>query len=133
MKWKCSDSNLCDLCQCVDDIEHYFYECGSVQLFWKYFFNWWCKTMSVNIKLSITDILFGIQNPNNLPLLDALNFCILFAKMFIYNQRKCDKELLFYSFQVELKNRLELEHCISMQQNSIVKLCTQWEEIYENL
>ena len=132
-KWNCSNSNLCEICQENDSIEHYFYECNDVQLFWTSFNNWWRNMTSVHFRLCITDVLFGVRNPNNLPLLDALNFCILFAKTFIYEQRKNRKELLLYYFQVELKKRLDIEYCLCTQQNSVVKFCTQWSDIYDNL
>ena len=66
-------------------------------------------------------------------MLNVLNFCILFAKYYIYKQKKDKKEIELYKYQIELKNRLESEYIICEQQNSAERFKEMWKNILENL
>ena len=86
---KIKPSPLCDHCGSVDDIPHVFVLCPIVLLFWKYFYGWWNSFNHIHgqsFDLTGTkEILFGIQPLSNQAL--GLNFCVLYAKYFIYKQR----------------------------------------------
>merc|ERR1712105_209459 len=61
------------------------------------------------INIHCLDIILGIQNENRDVMLDCLNYCIMYAKVFIseckYNEKECD----FYEYQKILKNVLDGE------------------------
>jgi hypothetical protein len=58
-KWE-PDTNIgCGRCGVNDTLEHHFYKCNTIQLFWKYFENWWASNMQERIKISDFDVLFG--------------------------------------------------------------------------
>ncbi len=82
--------------------------------------------------MSVLDIVFGVLNPEELHIINALNYCILFAKSFIHKQKKSEGEIIFYLYQVELKNRLEIEYMLS-KQGSEEGFNKQWATIYNNI
>ena len=55
------------------------------------------------------------------------------CKWFIYNQKKQEKEIDFYTYQIELKNRLEIEAMICTQRNSVEHFNEKWKLITDNL
>ena len=77
--------------------------------------NWWSTTTQTAIRVTSSDIIFGIHNPNNDIIIDAYNYCILLAKQFIYDQKRDMRECDFYLYQIMLKNRLEIEDVICTQ------------------
>ena len=82
--WKKEPDNECTECRQIDTIEHYIYQCQSLNSFWNNFKTILQNAYNINIKLSTTDIIFGIINENKDPTFDIFNFCILFAKHYIY-------------------------------------------------
>ena len=94
---------------------------------------WLSHCTETKFNLSAFDIIFGVVNANDLDIIYVLNFCILFAKYFIYKQKSAEKEIDFYIFQIELKNRLEVEYIICTQQNCIEEFQQNWSLIIDNL
>ena len=82
--------------------------------FWNSFNQWFQNKIEININLHTLDILFGIINLSEDDILNTLNFCILFAKSFIYDCYKTDKECVFALFKHKLKSRLDTE-CVIMK------------------
>jgi hypothetical protein len=133
-KWYPEHDNVCNYCTELDTVEHYFYECTAVQYFWSSFYKWWYNVASINLNLNFLDIIFGVQNPFEYNIIDALNFCILFAKRFLYQQKKNDKKKCsFYAYQIDLKNRLEIEHLLSIEHGSEEHFNELWLSIYDQL
>ena len=95
--------------------------------------NWWSHATEINFNLSTLDIIFGVINGNELQIIDVLNYCMLSAKYFISVQKRNEKDVDFYLYQIELKNRLEVESVISTQTNNIEKFNNKWELILNNL
>ena len=132
-KWYPNHTYVCNFCNCTDDLEHYFFNCKVVSLFWKMFFNWWSSTTHTAIHLTCMDIIFGIHNPNNDIVIDAYNYCILLAKQFIYSMKIDMKECDFYLYQIMLKNRLEIENVICMQNQVCQSFQEKWGDIVDSL
>ena len=131
--WYPNQTANCNYCIHVDSIEHYFVDWSVVQLFWKQLFNWLSHAMKTVVNISKLEIIFGIVNENNLNELNVLNFCILFAKYFISKQKKDNHSIEFYSYQIELKSRLEIESIICTQQNKSEYFNEMWKDIIEHL
>ena len=76
-------------------------------------------------------ILFGF--PSNCDIVTVLNFCVLFAKWYIYCKKLNNKnDFDLYEYQVQLKQRLLFEKMIcnkNQNQHSFEK----WNIIYEHL
>ena len=53
--------------------------------------------------------------------------------MFIYDQKKNDKECNFYMYQILLKNRLDSELYICTEKGAINTFYDQLTDIYENM
>ena len=123
----------CDKCSEVDTLEHYFVECISLKYFWSSLFKWWNIATSTDIKLGVLDIIFGVQNPFQLVILDMMNFILLYAKLFIYKEKKNNKDCSFYTFQVNLKNRLDIEYLLCKEEGKESFFEKSWKEIYEKL
>lgn len=83
-KMKKRENNRCSLCGDIDFIEHFFFKCPRISLFWKNVEKQiYIKTGS-QIKLKETDVLFGFQpNKQQDQTIRNINFILLVAKMSI--------------------------------------------------
>ena len=79
------------------------------------------------------DILFGISNDNKDDLIDVFNYCILFAKNYIYICKVNDSSISLITYKQELFNRLEGEKVIASMQNKLADFVTKWSSIVDNL
>lgn len=131
--WYPKQSNKCSYCDCFESIEHYFFECPNLKTFWNQFLGWFSHTLKIEVKIGSLDVIFGIVNNNDLVAIQVLNFCILFAKFFIYKRKSSSADIDFYTYQVELKHRLEIEHMICMQQGRLNLYYNVWESVENNL
>ena len=100
---------MCELCDTLDSLEHYFIECSIVKIFWNSFKLWWSTHFTFSINFGPLDILLGIPNPNDLNELKILNFCILLAKAFIRKCKENQKLIFFYEYQIDLKEQMITE------------------------
>lgn len=132
-KWKKAASPLCPHCQVVDNIEHHLYECKELQHFWACFFDWLYQVCSVRFTVTTIEILFGISNDNKDDLIDVFNYCILFAKNYIYICKVNDSSISLITYKQELFNRLEGEKVIASMQNKLADFVTKWSSIVDNL
>ena len=88
---------------------------------------------SFSIKLSTLDVIFGMPNELNDIGLHTLNFCILFAKQFLYNCKINSTAYQFRKYRLLLKERLDAEQQIAMTNDYHEKFIEKWETIYQNL
>ena len=115
-KAKISDSDLCP--QCLTDrhsLDHMFLHCSSTLFFWNLFQNWWSSKTKEKIT-SNSMILYGILDKKT----DSYSiFC------------KClhDEKLCFESFLSLLKERLNIQREIAIQNNKL----PEFKEIYGNV
>jgi hypothetical protein len=61
------------------------------------------------------------------------NLVILYAKHYIYTNKKKEKPLCLYEFQVQLKRELKLKKEYAKQQQKVHKFNITWGELYDNL
>jgi hypothetical protein len=106
--YKTGDMN-CDLCeQDIDSLEHYFFFCKSVKRLWQDFMFWFKEKMQMSLELGCLDILFGMLNPNNDPILLVINLCILYGKDFIRKQKMKGNAISLNLFLKNVTKRLEI-------------------------
>ena len=123
-KWlntlKVIESDRCNICEEIDSIEHYLITCKVLKRFWQSFIDWW-KYISKQESFTLTDqnIILGIIEYAKWK--DVLNFCLLKAKMFIYNKKIHEEEISFHGFLVHIKNSLQTELYIAQQNNQSQK------------
>ena len=132
-KWSKSPSDKCTQCNECDTIEHFLYECTSVFPFWNSFNIWWHNVYQVYIQLTTFDIIFGLPNENKDMVIDVLNYCILFAKHYVYYRKINDFEISFALFLKRLKNRIEVERYIIVSQKNINVFNEKWNILYTSL
>jgi len=123
---------LCNRCHTDDTIEHYFYHCTEVFLFWKSFTKWWLSGYSYSIQLSIVDVLFGLHEVD-IPDIAVLNYCILVAKRFIFCQKLKDSNVNLSGFLVCLRNKIEIIKYNNLIAGHSSLFEKQWSRIYENI
>ncbi len=118
----------------VDDLPHFFIRCLNVKGFWLHWFNWWENLSGIVIRNSqaIEEcILFGF--PSNIDVMQVLNFCILYAKYYIYMQLLFNNDTFdLYTCLNQLKQALKTEENIC-KKNNMKEIYLKYNFIYENL
>ena len=105
------ESPLCTVCQCLDDLSHFFFYCNYVSNFWNSIISWINSVLNSSISLNEFDILFGLTGSDDAS--TVMNFLILHAKFFIHRQRIQDiHELHIIAFKNQLKVKLTIEKII---------------------
>ena len=86
-------TNICQYChQQSDTLVHYIVYCTDVAIFWKQFGKMWKRIFDYRFPL---DILFGVRNETCDEIIDTLNYCLLFAKFYIYRTKKSESKVFF--------------------------------------
>ena len=83
--------------------------------------------------LSELDILFALQNETCNEIIDTLNYCVLFAKFYIYRTKKSESKVFFFEFVHILKNKIEALKTIYVSEKKYEKFVLKWSELYDNL
>ena len=127
--WYNDHSPLCVYCNMVDYPEHYFYYCQEASKFWTTLRIWWKSILEIDINIQVQDALFGIVNYNDDDVINILNFCILYAKYYIY---KCKIEGISFflpNYIKLLKDTLDIEQaaCVLSGSDSFEK---KWADLY---
>lgn len=130
-KWNKEDSDECKWCNDIETIEHFIFSCPHIRIFWNELFTWWHQITLTNIQLECMDIIFGINNPEHDNVLNALNFCILYGKYYIYRNNLNNNLVSFKFFKQELNMRLKLERSILLQNGKSVEYNDNWRWLYE--
>ena len=123
--------SLCHFCtsQSDDDLLHYFYVCNPVKTFWSAISNFWRQTLKIGIVLNEFEILFGVYNPNNDYVLDAVNFMIILAKVYIYNCKSENVVLNLQTYCKRLKAKLDVTRCIAYNNGKKHQFDKKWGNI----
>ncbi len=101
----------------IDDLPRSYYERQCILLLLIQFNNYQNHQVNVSNK----NILFGFVGSNGI--IDVLNYCILYAKYYIYTQRLFNQNKLdVYVYLTFLKNTLTKEGQISINNNKLDKL-----------
>jgi exonuclease III len=109
-KMKVRDNNYCSYCtETVDVIEHFFFECQAVRKFWRHVENYIYINFEVALKLTITDVLFGIVCLQNISESKTIkiNHILLVAKMCISIYKKTNS---YYSLNYIFESHLTLRN-----------------------
>ena len=130
--WYENEDKNCPFCNEYDTIEHYFFECKKLTMFWKKFGTWWNVKSLCSFNLGKLDIVFGIMNENNDCILSALNYCILYAKKFIHNCKLNNQPFFMNNFICKLKRRLIIEEYIAEVNNLLENFKLKWDFLYQN-
>jgi hypothetical protein len=130
-KWEHNTSDQCVRCDQIDYLGHYFYNCKPIYSFWKSFTSWWQHNMEERLELSETDILVGYFGKSNW--IRAINYCILYGKLFITRIVYHKSTPLLYSFLLQLKSAFSKEKYICQRNFQIEMFNTDFGKLYESL
>ena len=84
---------LCNYCKSLDDIYHYFHSCPRVWAFWEKVDAWILAKIETRFDVSKEELLIGILNENDDPVLNFVNLVYLIGKDYI--RRKETMILIF--------------------------------------
>jgi hypothetical protein len=132
-KWKITINDQCSECKSKDTIEHFIYDCPISLQLWASIHAWWKNVFHFSIQITSLEIIFGLPNENKDNMIHIYNLVILYAKHYIYTNKKKDKPLSLYEFQVQLKRELKLKKEYAKQQQKVDKFNLNWGELYDNL
>ena len=101
--------NKCVYCSEPDSILHSFTECEESRSFFDKVISWFNTTNNSQYSPTIVQQLFGMTHDGNDKKLSRFNYCLLFAKYFLYCQKLSLKKCDFHEFikKLHLKFRCE--------------------------
>ena len=132
-KWYPEHSDKCNHCQNIDFLEHYFFLCPNLEIFWNGLSRWWLSNIECTFKLTPVDVIFGICNPNDDNVISIINYCILMAKYYIAETKKNENEPNLYDYLRFIKHKLELDMVNSKIENKEQIFLTNWSLLYDNI
>ena len=104
---KLKPNNKCCLClKNIDYIEHFFFDCNTINKFWRYIEHFIEKKTGIRPKLGIQEVLLSYENPQHKTVHNIINHIILIGKMCISIFRKTEHKDLFLNVTAIFKNSL---------------------------
>ncbi len=109
----------------IDSISHFLIDCKANNQFWKRCSKWWNSLTGFNMRdypHIHESILFGFPGHSNDAI--AINYCILYAKHFIYREKLDYQNMItidFLSYLSHLKYILNIKKPICIAKNQIAK------------
>ena len=118
------DDPFCDECGLVESIEHCFFECHRVRVFWTELFR------KLNLKLSgrsrvdltLSSVLFGVPGK-----LAVVNLIILAGRQCIANQRHRESNLTYAGFYAILGKIFDVDKEIAVKNEKLLQFSKKWE------
>ena len=112
-----ANSNLCDFCSTdIETIQHLFWECNQVQIFWNSFHNF-VNSTHIRMNLNFRTVSFGFFEETDD--INIKNFIIFYAKYFLF-LNKCHKTIPRCElFKLYLKKRIETEKEIALMNDQL--------------
>jgi len=106
-----NDENACPYCKEPDSILHTFVECQYTQAFFVKVVDWFNLKLNCGFSPTPLETLFGTDLPVNTSRNNELkfNYCLLFAKYYLYYQKMYCKTCNFTEFVLNLEQKLLIE------------------------
>ena len=116
--------SICDFCSMhIETLEHLFWECNIVQVFWSNFNNR-CCFFNMDFKTDLKIVCFGEYK--NCVKAKAKNGVIICAKYYSF-LCKCRKTIpTFLCFKLYLSSRIDIEEQIAFQQDKLEQHNLKW-------
>jgi hypothetical protein len=98
-----SVSKMCTLCNIENNLVHQFVECVNVTQFWQALKHWFQILFKKEYNLNLSSILFGMLNMVSV----QENFCLLYAKFFIHQNK--GSVINFNQYKMFICHKLSIE------------------------
>ena len=124
-KLKLSESFLCGICgQQQESIYHLFAGCEKVLDFWKNITIWFELKLSIKVKFSDIELIFGYQNydQNFWP----LNFILLIARQYIFHCSKYSHDINIYNLQKLVEEKYVEQYTLSKIKDTVHIFNRNW-------
>ena len=106
------DNMLCEWCQMNDSIIHSFQNCTLTKQFFSEVIKWFNNENATSLRFSQMEILFGrkiVGKNTESHFVKKLNFTLLYAKYYLYNNKLLRNEISMFDFIANLKQKYPLE------------------------
>ena len=131
--WNIIDSPMCQSCNVIDSIEHFFFYCDCIHRLWDRVKIMSKDVLNFTFNGTVLEILLGIPCQKNTAL-QVLNLIILLTKQFIYISKKNDLLISENAFHKTLRSKLETElYLLRLKGSDVAKGITLIENIIELL
>ena len=116
----------------IDDIQHHLISCPPVITFWQHFVSWWnCLDYQKLHPLAEENIILGFPCHTNEDI--VINFCLIIAKITIYNCKRHSRPISIIIYLQTLKEKLMIEERINIKNGTTAKFECIWGEICDTL
>jgi hypothetical protein len=124
-----NNSDKCHLCDGIDNITHYFYNCVDTKNFWSSLQNWLNNMEGEHILITKDIAIIGITCKGK----EMMNACLQLARWYIYTERLKQKSTFLYRFLCFLKYKVKIEKTICQKNNQMTQYEKTWQKIEEHL
>ena len=127
-KWKKKDSNMCLLCNDIEDIEHLLFHC-------KYARQIWCDVeKALNVNIDITDILFGKDTETTYNFIISLICHLIYREWLEYSLEDLNRTYFIglKTFKFELLFHRDVHQSMGEKSLDVVVMLNQICEYIEN-
>ena len=124
-KYQLPTSFLCGICgQQQESIYHLFAGCEKVLDFWKNITIWFELKLSIKVKFSDIELIFGYQNydQNFWP----LNFILLIARQYIFHCSKYSHDINIYNLQKLVEEKYVEQYTLSKIKDTVHIFNRNW-------
>lgn len=133
-KIRIKDQATCSFCEEEDTITHFYINCPCAKVFWGKLSEWCERHIDLPLStLSVTERLFGTNEPIRNTSQRVVNWLVLQAKFYVQKRKlffRADLSLL--AFLAEIRSYLATEKTVCYMENKPTKF-RQWERIFSAL
>ena len=93
----------------VDTNLHFIAQCKLIKPFWDKVISFIKTILETDFPINDKDIYFGIPNPLDISIIDAINYVILNAKVFIWKEKRIGKPCFLVDFLLFFREQVLVE------------------------
>ena len=128
--WKIRPTSSCQDCTEVDNLQHHFYRCPDMRVFWSTIEKWWqhiCPQCDCYFNNEYNILLGCIKKSCHR---FQINYIILVAKWYLYRTKYLGAKCSATDFLRELKNKLNMEELIYRRNEKYHLYLDLWYEVH---
>ena len=119
---------VCHRCSRIDNINHHFYMCPSVQSFWNDVFSFISECVKKRVKPTLQNVMFGMLNAS-----PVLNLLIIVGKSYIHSCNARERPIMFHNYLSRVREEFEIEKRVAIGCNiKVADLRDRWKILNES-